>query len=119
MGKIVITTNVTLDGAVQDPDGKEGFGSGGWFTQYGGQDLREWAELETEEALGAAALLLGRRSDEWFATPLAGVRPGAWAQKLNSLPKYVVSATLATPLEQRDGHQWRCREERLGAETDN
>jgi hypothetical protein len=39
MGKIVISTNVSLDGVVQDPDGEEGFGRGGWFLQHGGKDL--------------------------------------------------------------------------------
>lgn len=68
MGKIVITTNVSLDGVVQDPDGQEGFRLGGWFGQFGGKDLEEWARAETDEALGADALLLGRRSDEWFAS---------------------------------------------------
>jgi len=49
-----------------------------------------------DEALGAEALLLGRRSDEWFAARWAG-RSGQWADRLNSLPKYVVSSTLAEP----------------------
>jgi hypothetical protein len=96
MGKIVITTNVSLDGVVQDPDGQEGFRLGGWFGQFGGKDLEAWAELETEEALGAEALLLGRRSDEWFAERWSS-RSGEWADKLNSLPKYVVSSTLEDP----------------------
>jgi dihydrofolate reductase len=93
MGKIVITTNTSLDGVVQDPDGQEGFTHGGWFGRSGGKDLEAWAELETNEALGAAALLLGRRSDEWFASRWLS-RTGAWADKLNSMPKYVVSSTL-------------------------
>ena len=67
MGKIVISTNVSLDGVVQDPDGEEGFRLGGWFGQFGGKDLEEWAKVELAEALGTEALLLGRRSDEWFA----------------------------------------------------
>jgi dihydrofolate reductase len=96
MGKIVITTNISLDGVVQDPDGEEGFRLGGWFRQSGGRDLEEWAKVETDEALGAEALLLGRRSDEWFATRWQS-RGGEWADKLNSLPKYVVSATLKDP----------------------
>jgi dihydrofolate reductase len=96
MGKIVITTNASLDGVVQDPDGQEGFRLGGWFGQFGGKDLEEWAKLETDEALGAEALLLGRRSDEWFASRWA-TRSGAWADKLNGLPKYVVSSTLEDP----------------------
>jgi dihydrofolate reductase len=95
MGKIIITTNTSLDGIVQDPDGQEGFRLGGWFNTYGGDDLAAWAKLETEEAMSADALLLGRRSDEWFAARWAA-RTGEWADKLNSLPKYVVSSTQAT-----------------------
>ena len=97
MGKIIITTNVTLDGVVQDPTGEEGFRLGGWFAKPGSKDFQEWAELETEEALGATAMLLGRRSDEWFATRWLS-RTGVWADQLNSLPKYVVSSTLTHAL---------------------
>src|ERR1700733_6719546 len=96
MGKIVVSTNTTIDGVVQDPDGKEGFGQGGWFGQFGGKDLEEGGKISLEEALGAQALLLGRRSDEWFATRWAA-RTGEWADRLNGLPKYVVSATLEEP----------------------
>jgi dihydrofolate reductase len=96
MGKIVISTNVTFDGVVQDPDGEEGFSLGGWFRQFGGNDLEEWAKIEFEEALGTEALLLGRRSDEWFAARWLS-KTGAWADRLNSLPKYVVSSTLQEP----------------------
>jgi dihydrofolate reductase len=96
MGKIVISTNVSLDGVVQDPDGKEGFRLGGWFGQFGGKDLEEWAKVSFEESLGTEALLLGRRSDEWFDTRWSS-RSGDWADRLNSLPKYVVSSTLEHP----------------------
>jgi dihydrofolate reductase len=96
MGKIVISTNVSLDGVVQDPDGGEGFRLGGWFGQFGGKDLEAWAKVEFDEALGATALLLGRRTDEWFAERWLA-RPGEWADRLNSLPKYVVSSTLEEP----------------------
>jgi dihydrofolate reductase len=93
MGKIVITTNISLDGVVEDPDGQEGSTIGGWFGQFGGKDLEAWAKVETEEALGAEALLLGQRSDQWFATRWLS-RSGVWADKLNSMPKFVVSSTL-------------------------
>jgi dihydrofolate reductase len=93
MGKIVITTNISLDGVVEDPDGQEGFRLGGWFGQFGGKDLEAWAKVETKEALEAEALLLGRESDEWFATRWQS-RSGEWADKLNSMPKFVVSSTL-------------------------
>ena len=96
MGKIVISTNVSLDGVVQDPDGEEGFRLGGWFSQFGDKDLEAWAKVELEEALGAEALLLGRRSDEWFASRWLS-RSGEFADRLNSLPKYVVSSTLEEP----------------------
>jgi dihydrofolate reductase len=96
MGKIVISTNVSLDGVVQDPDGAEGFRLGGWFGQHGGKDLEEWGKIEYAEALRTAALLLGRRSDKWFAARWAS-RTDAWADRLNSLPKYVVSSTLQDP----------------------
>jgi dihydrofolate reductase len=96
MGKIVISTNASLDGVVQDPDGKEGFRLGGWFGQFGGKDLQEWAKVSLEEALRAEALLLGRRSDEWFAERWSS-RSGEWADRLNRLPKYVVSSTLEHP----------------------
>jgi dihydrofolate reductase len=93
MGKIVVTTNVSLDGIVEDPDGREGYKHGGWFGQFGGKDLEPWAKVETDEALQCDALLLGRKSDEWFAARWLE-RTGAWADRLNSLPKYVVSSTL-------------------------
>jgi dihydrofolate reductase len=93
MGKIVISTNVSLDGVVQDPDGQEGFRLGGWFGESGGEDLEEWAKVSFDEALGTDALLLGRHSDDWFAQRWLH-RDGEWADRLNSLPKYVVSSTL-------------------------
>jgi dihydrofolate reductase len=93
MARIVVSENVTLDGVVQDPTGEEGFRHGGWFSRIGEKELAEWAKVELEEALGAEALLLGRRSDEYFGPRWVG-RTGEWAERLNSLPKYVVSSTL-------------------------
>ncbi len=91
-----MSENVSLDGVVQDPTGEGGFRHGGWFGQVGDKDREEWAKVEFEEALGAEALLLGRRSDEYFGTRWTG-RTGEWADRLNSLPKYVVSSTLVEP----------------------
>ena len=96
MGKIVVSENVSLDGVAQDPTGEEGFRHGGWFGQIADKDREAWAKMELDEALGAEALLLGRRSDEWFATRWLS-RSGDWADRLNSLPKYVVSSTLEEP----------------------
>jgi dihydrofolate reductase len=96
MGKIVISTNVSLDGVVQDPDGHEGFRHGGWFGEYGGKDLEEWARVSFAEATDTVALLLGRRSDEWFASRWTS-RDGEWADTLNGVRKYVVSSTVKQP----------------------
>src|SRR5690242_4550732 len=101
MGRIVISTNVTLDGVVQDPDGQEGFERGGWFHQVAGpEDFEGWVANETQEVLGAQALLLGTRTFEWFASrvPSMGERVSrVWADRMNGLPKYVVSSTLGHP----------------------
>ena len=103
MGKIVISSNVTLDGVVQDPDGEEGFERGGWFHQFvGSKDLEDWVARETEEALGAEALLMGGRTSEWFASRMAlagaDIRVGPeWAGRVKSMPKYIVSSTLEDP----------------------
>ncbi|HWD83240.1 MAG TPA: dihydrofolate reductase family protein [Kribbella sp.] len=101
MGTIVISSNVTLDGVVQDPDGEEGFEQGGWFHQVvGSKDLAAWVARETEELRDVQALLFGGRSSEWFASRMVA-RDGAelrvsreWADRVKSLPKYVVSSTL-------------------------
>ena len=98
MGKIVMSgpQNVSLDGVVQDPDGAEGFRLGGWFGEFGGKDLEEWNRVALDEALHAEAWLLGRRSYEFFGARWRP-RSGALADRLNSMPKYVVSSTLAEP----------------------
>jgi dihydrofolate reductase len=96
MGKIAITTNLSLDGVVQDPDGSEGLPFGGWFPQFGGSDLQEWGKVMFDDALGTDALLLGRRTDAWFAERWLS-RTGEWADRLNGLPKYVVSSTISAP----------------------
>ncbi len=94
MGKIVISENVTLDGVVQDPTGEEGFARGGWFGQI--KDRPDVAKLALDDALHAEALLLGRRSYEFFGARWPS-RSGELADRLNSLPKYVVSSTLEDP----------------------
>jgi dihydrofolate reductase len=93
MGKIVVSENITLDGVVQDPTGEEGARFGGWFSQIEDRDHEAWAKVEFEEALGSEALLLGRRSFEYFAGRWAS-RGGEWADRLRSVPKYVVSSTI-------------------------
>ena len=94
MGKIVLSDNVSLDGVIQDPAGDEGFRVGGWVGPI--KDRPQLNKLALDEALGAEALLLGRRSYEWLAARWPS-RSGELADRLNSLPKYVVSSTLEHP----------------------
>jgi dihydrofolate reductase len=94
MGKIVKSNFVSLDGVVQDPAGNEGFRLGGWVGPL--KDRQDLNKLALDEALGAEALLLGRRSYEFLAA-LWPSRSGELADRLNRLPKYVVSSTLEDP----------------------
>src|SRR5215467_213079 len=96
MGKIVISENISLDGVIEDPTGDEGSRHGGWFTQIAERDREAWAKVEFEEAAGAQALLLGRRSYEYFAERWTS-RTGDWADRLRAIPKYIVSSTLKAP----------------------
>ena len=94
MGKIVVSENVSLDGVVQDPAGDEGFSRGGWVGPIAARE--DVAKVALDEAVGAEAFLLGRRSYEWLAAKWPS-RSGAFADRLNSMPKYVVSSTLEDP----------------------
>ena len=94
MGTIIVSDNVTLDGVIQDPAGDEGFRVGGWVGLI--KDSPELNQLALDEAVAAEALLLGRRSYEWLAARWPS-RSGELADRLNSMPKYVVSSTLDEP----------------------
>ena len=94
MGRSIVSDNISLDGVVQDPAGDEGFRVGGWVGSL--KDYPQLGQLALDEAMDAEAWLLGRRSYEWFAAKWPS-RSGALADRLNSLPKYVVSATLEDP----------------------
>ena len=98
MARIVMggPQNVSLDGVVQDPDGAEGFGLGGWFVEFGGKDLEAWNEVALADALGAQAWLMGRASYEFFGNRWRP-RSGELADRLNTMPKYLVSSTLVGP----------------------
>jgi len=96
MGRIVISENVSLDGVIQDPAGVEGFRLGGWVGRIGSQGREMVAKVAVDEAVGAEAFLLGRRTYEFLAARWPS-RSGPLAERLNSLPKYVVSSTLEAP----------------------
>ncbi|MDQ3984900.1 MAG: dihydrofolate reductase family protein [Actinomycetota bacterium] len=94
MGRIVITEFVSLDGVMEDPGGGENFRHGGWtFEIDRGQ---EGDKFKLDETLEAEALLLGRVTYEGFAAAWPSME-GEFADKFNSMPKYVVSSTLEEP----------------------
>jgi dihydrofolate reductase len=94
MGKVVVSENVSLDGVIEDPAGDEGFSRGGWVGLI--KDRPGANTLALAEALRSDALLLGRRSYEWMARRWPS-RRGELADRLNRMPKYVVSSTLEDP----------------------
>ena len=94
MGRIVVTEFVSLDGVMEDPGGSENFRHGGWSFEIGRGD--EGDKFKLDEAFASEALLLGRRTYEGFAAAWPS-REGEFADMFNTMPKYVVSSTLAAP----------------------
>ena len=96
MGRVVVTEFVTLDGVMEDPGGSEGFERGGWaFTFERGP---EGDAYKLDELLASDAQLLGRRTYEGFAKAWPSIEDEAgFAEKMNSMPKFVVSSTLRDP----------------------
>lgn len=92
MGTIVVSTNITLDGVVDNPTGEDGPG-GGWFTSMSAADREAWMKFESARCRTHDAVLVGRQTDAWFAQRWND-RTDEWAVALNALPKYVVSSTL-------------------------
>ena len=94
MGRIVVTEFISLDGVVEDPGGAEDFRHGGWSFEF--ERGAEGDKFKLDEALEADALLLGRVTYEGFAAAWPE-RDGEFADKFNTMPKYVVSSTLSNP----------------------
>jgi dihydrofolate reductase len=94
MGNVVITEFVSLDGVMEDPGGSENFRHGGWSFAFSRGD--EGDRFKLDETMSAEAMLLGRRTFEEFAKWWPE-RDGEFADKFNSMPKYVVSTTLEKP----------------------
>jgi dihydrofolate reductase len=93
MRKVIVSEYVTLDGVMEDPGGAEGFKHGGWSFGFGGADQQQY---KFEELFACDALLLGRRTYEGFAAAWPTMPgAGAYGERMNSLPKYVVSTTLS------------------------
>jgi dihydrofolate reductase len=94
MGRIVVTEFVSLDGVMEDPGGAENFRHGGWSFEISRGD--EGNKFKLDETLSSEALLLGRATYEGFAAAWPS-REGEFADKFNTMPKYVVSSTLEEP----------------------
>jgi dihydrofolate reductase len=96
MGKLVVTEFVSLDGVFEDPGGAEGFEHGGWSFEFDrGED---GDKFKLDELLASDAQLLGRVTYEGFAKAWPSITDEAgFAEKVNSMPKYVVSTTLTDP----------------------
>jgi dihydrofolate reductase len=94
MGRIVVTEFVSLDGVMEDPGGSEDFRHGGWSFEFNRGE--EGNQFKLDETLATEALLLGRVTYEGFAASWPD-RQGEFADKFNSMPKYVVSSTLEAP----------------------
>jgi dihydrofolate reductase len=94
MGRIVVTEFISLDGVVEDPGGAEDFEHGGWSFAFDRGD--DGAEFKTVETMNAEAMLLGRVTYDGFAEAWPG-REGEFADRFNTMPKYVVSSTLKDP----------------------
>jgi dihydrofolate reductase len=91
MGRIVVSEFVTLDGVMEDPGGSEGSPRGGWAFQF--ERGPQGDQFKLDEVMAADAMLLGRRTYEGFAAAWPS-RTGEFAEKMNNMPKYVVSTTM-------------------------
>jgi dihydrofolate reductase len=96
MANIVVTEFISLDGVIEDPGGSENFKHGGWSFQFSRGD--EGDKFKLDETMASSALLLGRVTYEGFAEawPSRSDEFG-FADKFNSMPKYVVTSTLKDP----------------------
>ena len=99
MGKLVVTEFISLDGVIEDPGGSEDYEYGGWTFEYDRGD--DGNKFKLDELMAADAGLLGRVTYEGFAAAWPEREGdedlGGFADKLNGMPKYVVSTTLTDP----------------------
>ena len=94
MGRIVVSEFVSVDGVMEDPGGSEGTRHAAWTFRF--DRGADGDTFKLDEVLGAEALLLGRVTYQGFAKAWPTVDdPVGFAAKMNAMPKYVVSSTLA------------------------
>jgi dihydrofolate reductase len=93
MGRIVVTEFISLDGVIEAPGGGEGYRHGGWTFEI--ERGAEGDKFKLDELREAEAQLLGRVTYEGFAAAWPSMEDEAgFAEKMNTMPKYVVSSTL-------------------------
>src|SRR5438876_823215 len=96
MGRIVVTEFISLDGVIEDPGGSENFKYGGWTFQFNAGD--EANQFKFDELKASDAQLIGRVTYEGFAKAWPTMEgTGEFGEKMNGMPKYVVSTTLQDP----------------------
>src|SRR5579859_7500763 len=94
MGRIVVSEFVSVDGVMEDPGGSEGTRNAGWTFRF--DRGTDGDRFKLDEVLDAEALLLGRVTYQGFAKAWPTIEdPVGFADKMNAMPKYVVSSTLA------------------------
>jgi dihydrofolate reductase len=93
MRKIVVSEFVTLDGVMEAPGGEPGHPHSGWVFDFIGE---EQLQYKLQETLEAESLLIGRVTYESFVGAWPE-RSGEFADKMNAMPKHVVSTTLRNP----------------------
>jgi dihydrofolate reductase len=94
MGRIVVTEFIAVDGVVEAPSGTESFERVGWTDDFSRGS--EGDQFKWDETMASDALLLGRGTYDGFAAAWPHVE-GEFADKFNSMPKYVISQTLENP----------------------
>ena len=94
MGRIVVTEFISVDGVIEDPGGAEDYEHGGWTFQFNAGP--EFEKFKYEELQASDAQLLGRITYDGFAKAWPSIE-GEFGDKMNSMPKYVVSTTVEHP----------------------
>jgi len=94
VGQIIVSQFVTVDGVMEDPGGSEAMERGGWAFEFNRGD--DGDKFKLDEVMESSALLLGKKTYEGFAAAWP-TREGDFADKFNTMPKFVVSSTLSDP----------------------
>lgn len=95
MGKLIVTEFMTLDGVIEDPGGSEKTERGGWAFRHDSGE--EGLKFKLDELMASDAQLLGRVTYDGFSQAWPSMEAGEFGEKMNGMPKFVVSSTLEDP----------------------